>query len=104
MYLYKREKCHWKIDINAIFQDEHTNCLQRFQLIEREQVENAPNWLKTSSPIPQCYIINTYTILGQVISEEMQANAYKKDVLRQRAELKLKEIEDGIYFRLIRTR
>ena len=84
-----------QIDRNAILEDEHQQRLRRIKLIERENVENAPQWLeKQQLQFPSALALTPTPSLGQVITEEIQANAYNEDVLRQRAEMKIKEIAD----------
>ena len=69
--------------------------MRRIKLIEKKQIENAPQWLeKQQLQFPSALALTPTPSLGQVITEEIQANAYNEDVLRQRAEMKIKEIAD----------
>ena len=74
-----------QIDRNAILADEH---LQRMgkKLIESETLENAPMWQeKQMLAFPSALPLTPTPSLGQVITEEMNKNAYDEDILNQRS-------------------
>jgi hypothetical protein len=84
-----------EIDRNAILDDEHQQRLRRIKLIERETAEQAPIWAaKQATLFPTALPLSQTPTLGQIITEEVQKNAYDADVLYQRAEQKINTIAD----------
>ena len=54
-----------QIDRNAILEDEHQQRLRRIKLIEREQIENAPQWLeKQQLQFPSALSLTPTSSLG----------------------------------------
>jgi len=85
-----------EIDRKAILDDEHQQRLRRIKLIERETKEQAPLWQqKQATLFPTALPLTQTPSLGQIITEEIQNNAYDPDVLYQRAEQKIKSIADN---------
>ena len=85
-----------EIDRKAILDDEHQQRLRRIKLIERETKEQAPLWAaKQQTLFPTALPLTQTPSLGQIITEEIQNNAYDADVLYQRAEQKIKSIADN---------
>ena len=84
------------IDRNAIFNDERKQRLRRIELIERERPETAPIWAAKQASLYRTAIpISQTPTLGQVVTQKIQSNASYPDVLRQKAELKLKKVADA---------
>ena len=76
-----------QIDRNAILADEHLQRMKKIKLIERETPENAPMWQeKQMLAFPSALPLTPTPSLGQVITEEMNKNAYDEDILNQRSE------------------
>jgi hypothetical protein len=85
-----------EIDRQAILDDEHQQRLRRIKLIELETKEQAPLWAaKQQTLFPTALPLTQTPSLGQIITEEIQNNAYDPDVLYQRAEQKIKSIADN---------